>query len=207
MIHTKPTKVIVMWRKLALAFGLVLAGILLGWRWQPDPPWNHQESTHTLVQRLQALQQLEVLQVHLISHKKVSEQSWLGLNHNEILIVGRGKTVYGLDLSQAKMEQRQAQWYLTLPPVTILHVMMNPNGIEFVGLQKGWFTNQRTFETFKQQALQDLYRDLQQQARSPELLKVAQQHAIEAVQRLWQVSGQPLPQLTGGTWGTVPSKP
>lgn len=185
-------------RKLVLMLSFVLLGGLLGWWWGQRSPWNHQESTHTLVQRLQSLQQLEVLQVHLISHKKVSELSWMGLNHNEVLIVGRGKAVYGMNLSQAKIEQRQEQWYLTLPPVQVLHVMMNPDGIEFVGLQKGWFTSQHTFEIFKQQALQDLYRDLQQQSRNPELLKEAQQQGIAAVKRVWQLSGQTMPQLSVG---------
>ncbi len=165
---------------LLIALGLWLLG------GRPGPVLHTRE---TLVMRLQALQRLEVFQARLLAHESHSEPSLL--NTNEFLIVAGATAVYGLELGNAQFEPKGERAVLTVAPVKVLNLMMNPSELEFLGLKKGLFTSQQSFEELKRSAAIDLERELGRQARDPALIQAAESSARQVLKGLLTSLGYP----------------
>lgn len=155
------------WLSLAFAAGVALLWLI--WLAWPGGP-GRSVQRDILLTRLQQLQRLEVLQAQLLAHQQVRDPGLL--SGSEFLIVAKGRAIYGVDLSQARFDSDSGQ--LQLPPVGVLELVMNPADIEYIGLKKGLLLRQQSFENTKREALIELHRALQQQARSPELLAEAE---------------------------------
>jgi hypothetical protein len=158
-----------------LALALVGLALWLGLAYLNTLP-EHSRSVRRdlLVTRLQNLQRLEVLQVHLLAHQQVRDSRLF--NTNELLVVARGRAIYGVDLSQARLQKTGNQIHLQLPQVQVLELVIDPADVTYLGLKKGLLTQQQAFEDFKRQALLELKAELDQQARQAELYAEAEKN-------------------------------
>lgn len=155
------------WLSLAFAAGVALLWLL--WLAWPGMP-GRSVQRDILLTRLQQLQRLEVLQAQLLAHQQVRDPGLL--SGSEFLIVAKGRAIYGVDLSQARFDNNSGQ--LKLPPVSVLELIVDPADVDYIGIKKGLLLRQQSFEETKREALIELHRALQQQARSPELLAEAE---------------------------------
>lgn len=130
-----------------------------------------------LLQRLKKLHHLEVLQAQLVGTQVFREGSRIPFGHHEVVVLARGRAVYGVDLSQAKMSVNGGQMRLNLPRVEVLHVILNPDTIDFAAPRKAWLASQEEFEIFRQRAAAQMQTDLNQQARSKDLMVEAEKQA------------------------------
>jgi hypothetical protein len=130
-----------------------------------------------LLQRLKSLHHLEVLQAQLVGTQVFREGSRIPFGHHEVVVLARGRAVYGVDLSQASMSLSGRQMRLELPRIEVLHVILNPDTIDFAAPRKAWLSSQEEFEIFRQRAASQMQTDLNQQARSAELMAEAEKQA------------------------------
>ncbi len=130
-----------------------------------------------LLQRLKSLHHLEVLQAQLVGTQVFREGSRIPFGHHEVVVLARGRAVYGVDLSQASMSLSGRQMRLELPRIEVLHVILNPDTIDFAAPRKAWLASQEEFEIFRQRAASQMQTDLNQQARSAELMAEAEKQA------------------------------
>lgn len=130
-----------------------------------------------LLQRLKKLHHLEVLQAQLVGTQVFREGSRIPFGHHEVVVLARGRAVYGVDLSQAAMTVSGGQMRLTLPRIEVLHVILNPDTIDFAAPRKAWLASQEEFEIFRQRAAAQMQTDLNQQARSKDLMSEAEKQA------------------------------
>jgi len=130
-----------------------------------------------LLQRLKSLHHLEVLQAQLVGTQVFREGSRIPFGHHEVVVLARGRAVYGVDLSQATMSLSGRQMRLELPRIEVLHVILNPDTIDFAAPRKAWLASQEEFEIFRQRAASQMQTDLNQQARSAELMTEAEKQA------------------------------
>jgi len=130
-----------------------------------------------LLQRLKSLHHLEVLQAQLVGTQVFREGSRIPFGNHEVVVLARGRAVYGVDLSQATMSLSGRQMRLELPRIEVLHVILNPDTIDFAAPRKAWLASQEEFEIFRQRAASQMQTDLNQQARSTELMAEAEKQA------------------------------
>lgn len=130
-----------------------------------------------LLQRLKSLHHLEVLQAQLVGTQVFREGSRIPFGNNEVVVLARGRAVYGVDLSQATMSVSGRQMRLELPRIEVLHVILNPDTIDFAAPRKAWLASQDEFEIFRQRSAAQMQTNLNQQARSAELMAEAEKQA------------------------------
>ena len=135
-------------------------------------------SSQTLLQRVQAMHHLESLQAQLIATQVFRQGSTLPFGDHEVIVVARGRAVYGVNLQQAHIERTAGALRLELTRIEVLHVILNPTSIEFLAPHKPWFSSQQEFELFRQRSAVQMQTELNQQARSPELMIEAEKQAV-----------------------------
>lgn len=172
---------------LTLGFILLASAVLLFLWWNTSgvPRWDIQQ--RILMERFEKMQNLQVLSSHLLTHERFRDPAFF--NANEFVLIVRAKAVYGLDLSQVKLSRNQGEIMVYLPPVKVQELVMNAKDVEFVGVKKGLLTSQQTFETFQQQAVENLHAQLAQQARDPQLLADATAQAHAYFETLFKAAG------------------
>lgn len=135
---------------------------------------NH---TQVFLEKLKQLHHLEVLQAQLVGTQTFRQGGRLPFDQHEVVILARGRAVYGVDLAQARLIRQGFSQALELPRVEVLHVILNPDSIAFISPRKAWLTTQQEFEHFRQRAADQMQIVLNQQSRSPELLAEAEKQA------------------------------
>lgn len=130
-----------------------------------------------LLEKLKSLHYLEVLQAQLVGTQAFRQGSSLPLGQHEVIVLARGRAIYGVDLSQARLVHQGRRQYLEIPRVEVLHVILNPDSIDFAAPRKAWLTSQQEFELFRQRAGHQMQIVLNAQSRSPELLAEAEKQA------------------------------
>lgn len=170
----------------ALAIAVILlSGALAGFLYRY---YQNQSMTtrHTVsvLQRLQEIQRLEVLEAELVGHKVYRDAAYLGFNTNEFAILAKARALYGLDLQQLQIEGTPNGFKVVLPRVRVQELILNPDSVEFVGLKKGLFTGQDSFERLQREALSELQIELSQQAREPQFSVQAQRSARRILEAL-----------------------
>ncbi len=172
-----------------LTIGLLLVGFLLwkskGWNGRFNPRWEIQQ--RILLERFEKMQKLQVLSSHLLAHERFRHPSFF--NASEFVIIARAKAVYGLDMSQVKLRREDNTLRVELPRVRVQDLIMNAKDVEFIGVKKGLLTSQATFESFKQEAVQELHGELSRQARDPKLIAEATAQARDYFKTLFKTAG------------------
>ncbi|MGE3725065.1 MAG: DUF4230 domain-containing protein [Candidatus Sericytochromatia bacterium] len=138
---------------------------------------SNSSKPQALLQRLKSLHHLEVLQAQLVGTQVFREGSRIPFGNHEVVVLARGRAVYGVDLSQATMSLSGRQMRVELPRIEVLHVILNPDTIDFAAPRKAWLASQEEFEIFRQRAASQMQTDLNQQARSAELMAEAEKQA------------------------------
>lgn len=172
---------------LILAFIAMATAVLLflWWNTSGTPRWDVQQ--RILMERFEKMQNLQVLSSHLLTHERFRNPAFF--NANEFVLIARAKAIYGLDLSQVKLSRQQREITVYLPPVKVQELVMNAKDVEFVGVKKGLLTSQQAFESFQQQAVENLHAQLAQQARDPRLLADATTQAQAYFETLFKAAG------------------
>jgi hypothetical protein len=170
----------------ALAIAVILlSGALTGFLYRYYQNQNvTTRHTVSVLQRLQEIQRLEVLEAELVGHKVYRDAAYLGFNTNEFAILAKARALYGLDLQQLQIEGTPNGFKVVLPPVRVQELILNPDSVEFVGLKKGLFTGQDSFERLQREALSELQIELSQQAREPQFRVQAQRSARRILEAL-----------------------
>jgi hypothetical protein len=130
-----------------------------------------------LLERLKTLHNLEVLQAQLLGTQVYREGSRLPFGNHEVVVLAKGRAIYGVNLSNATFTLSGKQMRLELPRVEVLHVILNPDSIDFAAPKKAWLSSQEEFEIFRQRAATQMQTELNQQARSKELMAEAEKQA------------------------------
>ncbi|PIQ28658.1 hypothetical protein COW36_12200 [bacterium (Candidatus Blackallbacteria) CG17_big_fil_post_rev_8_21_14_2_50_48_46] len=143
--------------------------------------WLQGQSTsrrpQVILERLKNLQNLEVLQAQLVGTQSFREGASIPFGHHEVVVLARGRAVYGVNLEKAQIAGSGKDLKLELPRVEVLHVILNPDSINFAAPQKSWFTTQEEFEIFRTRAANQMQIELNKQSRSPELMAEAEKQA------------------------------
>lgn len=166
--------------KRLFAIGLALLGVVVLLLSPYFEKVSRKSQTVTLLNSLHKMDQLEVLEAELVTYKTYASQSYLGLNQNAFVVFAQGRAQFGVSMSQVKLIEQEDAMHVYLPRVLLLRVYLVPGSLEYVGLQKGWFTSQTTFEDLKKEALKQLETDLAQKARKTDYTQRAQKN-VESI--------------------------
>lgn len=151
-------------------------------------------SPTVVVQRLQALNQLETAQFvsqHIVEAK--SESTWLPsfLAGERLLLVAQVEVIAGLDMkrvSPSDIEVKGDEVVVTLPPPKILSVRIDEAKTRVFARERGWLVFNPNIDLEREARLQALTEARQAALRS-ELLPFAQQKAEENLRTFLQALG------------------
>ncbi len=151
-------------------------------------------SPTVVVQRLQALNQLETAQFvsqHVVEAK--SESTWLPsfLAGERLLLVAQVEVIAGLDMkrvSPSDIEVKGDEVVVTLPPPKILSVRIDEAKTRVFARERGWLVFNPNIDLEREARLQALTEARQAALRS-ELLPFAQQKAEENLRTFLQALG------------------
>ncbi len=151
-------------------------------------------SPTVVVQRLQALNQLETAQFvsqHVVEAK--SESTWLPsfLAGERLLLVAQVEVIAGLDMkrvSPSDIEVKGDEVVVTLPPPKILSVRIDETKTRVFARERGWLVFNPDIDLEREARLQALTEARQAALRS-ELLPFAQQKAEENLRTFLQALG------------------
>ncbi len=151
-------------------------------------------SPTVVVQRLQALNQLETAQFvsqHVVEAK--SESTWLPsfLAGERLLLVAQVEVIAGLDMkrvSPSDIEVKGGEVVVTLPPPKILSVRIDETKTRVFARERGWLVFNPDIDLEREARLQALTEARQAALRS-ELLPFARQKAEENLRTFLQALG------------------
>lgn len=130
---------------------------------------NSTVDTSVIITRLKEIRKLEVLQADLFSYKNFQDSSMLGLNNNSFSVIETGKAVYGIDFDKGlNISRKEKSIRIELPPVEIFNVIVNPDSIDFIGVEKGILTGQQRFEELKKEVSTELFNEIRIKANNKE---------------------------------------
>lgn len=152
-------------------------------------PYLSSSQRAIVLQRVQAVQKLQVLEAHLLAHDAWRSEAFL--NNNEFVVLAKAKALYSLDLSQAQIHFEGQQARISLPAIQVQELVLNPEELEFLGLKKGLLTSQSDFEQLKRSAVIKLKAELIRQAHDPGLLSQAEANAKSYLESLLSALNHP----------------
>jgi len=151
---------------------------------------SEKAKTELLIQELKKINKLEVLESSLFAHKVYADDSFLGLNNNEFVIIAKGKAIYGVDLSkETKIDLQGKNIVVTLPKTEIFNVILNPEDIEVIAVKKGFFTSQNRFEQIKKENLVELQNEIKSKSNDREVIAKARENAENIITSFFKAMG------------------
>src|SRR5690606_28116816 len=136
----------------------------------------------------------------LFAHKVYSDDSLLGINDNEFVIIATGKAVYGIDFSkETNIRTDGKKIEVFIPRVELFDIILNPDNIDIIAVKKGLLTSQSRFEQIKKRNLSDLQSEIRIKARNREVMLEAQKNAENLISSFFKAMGYEEVSINYGT--------
>ena len=164
-----------------LLFLLIFSFIYKNFFYQPK------FDSQTIITKLEEIKRLDVLQAELFTYKSYEESSWMGIDINSFSVIETGRAVYGIDFDKnISLTIKGKTIYLKLPEVKLLDLVVNPDSIDFIGLNKGILTSQQYFEDLKKKVSIELFDQMKVKANSKENIEQAKKSAENILRSIFK---------------------